>query len=135
MTENQASLMRLTVWMPIISTILSNAIEHCVAIIAIWEIWMPNQSKSNERQNECRGNKRKRNKKVALITIRNDAMENSSWLPLLTIVNITKILITFEICIYLPSEHQHHKNGNILRAKKKINGIFHYTYLQWTLKY
>lgn len=91
------SIMRLTVWIPIINTTLSSAIEHCVAMIAIWDIWIPNQSKWKQMWE----------RETTLIKIRNDEMEKNSFSLslLLTIVYITKILITLEIRIYLPSKH------------------------------
>lgn len=53
----------------------------------------------------------------------------------LTIVNVAEILIASEICIYLPSEHQHDEDGDVLKFmrcggredEKKINGISHCT--------
>lgn len=53
----------------------------------------------------------------------------------LTIVNVAKILIASEICIYLPSEHQHDEDGDVLKFmrcggredERKINGISHCT--------
>lgn len=69
--------MILTVWIPIINTTLSMAIENCVAMMAIWAIWIPNQSTSRGRQGEGDESMPKRNKqiKVTLIKIRNDETE------------------------------------------------------------
>lgn len=61
--------MRLTVWIPIINTTLSSAIEHCVAMIAIWDIWIPNQSKWKQMWE----------RETTLIKIRNDEMEKNSF--------------------------------------------------------
>lgn len=38
---------------------LSTPIENCVAIMAIWAIWMPNQSTSEGRHGETREKKKK----------------------------------------------------------------------------
>lgn len=55
----------LTVWMPTISTALSKAIEHCVTIMAIWAIWMPNRSTSGQHDRE--------EMEMALIKVQDDS--------------------------------------------------------------